>query len=420
MGGFGPLAASLGFFLRGQQQGQQANQLEALKAQILRRQALAATKQILQMPDGTFKIVDLADPSVAGSTVGTPENFGAHIQSLLDSGALKSDTDLTAAAQQAIKTNDPLLQQDIYKRIVGRIGTRASGGNVPLSADQKRQAIVEALKANPPAELRPLLQRAVAPDASPALLDLAFKELTPAFGSSLYAPHYFATTGVDPNSGLPITTPYRSEGRSGVAAPVVSGASPSDPSTGSAGLRPLSSTKMNPTDQKLIGTVQALLPQLDDLKAKLQAIGPERWNRNLMSRSLGYAKQKYGKEAASSDPEIAKLTSKLIQVEATANAALAASAGTRAYGFIQHSEGHIPSGRGDFDYNMNAIDTLRDPNGPYLPTLRLYGINPASASSADPTGKPVAGGISLPSDAIPLGGGRYYSPSTTKSYEVRP
>ena len=73
---------------------------------------------------------------------------------------------------------------------------------------------------------------------------------------------------------------------------------------------------------------------------------------------------------------------KAIQVESSAQAALAAASGTRALGFIKNSEGHIPSGFGSYNYNLNAIDNLLDPNGPYLPTLRLYHIKPFVGSDA--------------------------------------
>ena len=182
--------------------------------------------------------------------------------------------------------------------------------------------------------------------------------------------------------GRPIGEPYRVPRHGGNATPVFA--------EGPGGPAPMTMQKA-PTgmEARTIATVQGILPQLQDLKANMEAIGPEEWNRNVLTRNLDYQRAKHF-NILPADPKIAAITSQLIQVEASAQAALLASAGTRSMGFIQNSKGHIPTAYGDYNSIMQNINTLTAPNGPYSSLLKSYELGGGGALSAGGGAKPAA------------------------------
>lgn len=408
----GAFLTSLGSVLAGQRQGQQASNyaqqqfdLEKLKLATEQRRALASTKQIIQLPDGSFKVVDLADPTSTG-TIGDPTDYGKRLQSMLDSNVVPES--MKALVGNAIKTGDRGLQTDLYNSVT-RLISSPTFEKTNLSGAEKKDAITQALPYAPP-QLRGLLERAAAPDASPALVDSAYKALNPAFGSSLYGVRVLNETGIDPTTGLATSTPFVMPSRGGAAVPVTGGSS--GVSAGgalSAPAAPLHSIKIGAAESRVIGQGQAILNQLADLKRTMQALGPERWNRNIAQRGIDYQKATR-LNVLPSDPALARAISQLITVEASAKAALGASAGMRAYNFLKDSQGHIPTAYGDYNSIMTNIDTLSAAGGPYKSLLSNYGVRTGGEASTTPTGPPdlsARGYVKLPD-------GTWYNPTTNK------
>lgn len=389
-----PFATSFATILGGQEQAAGASQyaqaqaaLERAKLAIEERRLQTASKQILQMPDGTYKIVDLSDPNVvAGGTIGTPIDYGARLKSMRDS----APDYLKPLINSAINSSDTDFQKSV-----------ATGA---LTAMEKRPTGLGA-------KLSPMYARAMADNNLTDESQVTAPMLTEAYqkinkeNSALIAgrtpPQIVQVQDYDAQ-GRPITRPELVNKRGGTATSVTtpSGA-------------PVVGKKISGTEAKTLATVQSIIPQLAGLRAKLVAIGPDRWNRTAALRGIDYEKAKRF-DILPADPELAQLVSQLIQVETNAKAALGAASGTRAYTFIKDSSGHIPTAYGDYNSILTNIDTLSGSDGPYQSLLGAYELGkPASSSPGKDT-------LGLPRDAIDLGGGRYYSPTMRKTYEATP
>lgn len=153
---------------------------------------------------------------------------------------------------------------------------------------------------------------------------------------------------------------------------------------------------LNATEKQTLDSIKNIKGQLIDLRARMQTYGqqkwdqentPERWKDYLSRKYLATSKEPYkpGQEGDDRD----KLMSALINVEANAKAALAHSAGTRAYSYVQDSAGHIPRAPGDFKFNMDNIDYLLSENGPYNGFIRGVGLDPHA-------GEPTVGAAKMP------------------------
>lgn len=142
------------------------------------------------------------------------------------------------------------------------------------------------------------------------------------------------------------------------------------------------------TEKQTLESIKNIKSQLIDLRARMQKYGQQKWDsENTPERWKNYLSRKY--LATSSEPykpgdvdDRDKLMSTLINVEANAKAALAHSAGTRAYSYVQDSGGHIPRAPGDYKFNMDNIDYLLSEHGPYNGFISAVGLDP---HAGDPT-----------------------------------
>ena len=157
---------------------------------------------------------------------------------------------------------------------------------------------------------------------------------------------------------------------------------------------------MHPTPKELdaINTVRSLMDQLQDLDRNIDRMGAYRWNRSGPERFANAQTMRFF-DYSFEDDAITDLTSQIIQVETSAKLALGQAQGSRAYGVIKDSAGHIPTPTGDFKTIKSNIRVLMAPHGPYRTFLRQFNMSgPASAPS---------GGLPPRSEA-PLNAGQRY------------
>src|SRR5216683_179402 len=79
-------------------------------------------------------------------------------------------------------------------------------------------------------------------------------------------PQIIQESGVDPNTGLPFNKAYRVPKRAGEATEIMTGGGVS----GGAPV-PLTGRKQTGTETKLVENIQATIPQIEDLRANLEA-----------------------------------------------------------------------------------------------------------------------------------------------------
>lgn len=400
MGGFLRSFAPYAAVLQGQQQGQNASAFERAKLAMEQRKAAASTKQIVQMPDGTFKIVDLADPN-AGATLGTAVDYGPRIQALLKSNPPDY---LKGLLQTAATSNDPQFQASVYQGA--------------LTAMEKPSKSTTSGKFLPPVYARAMTDNSLTDESqvTAPMLSKAYQAIQKE-NSGLIAgrtpPQIVMVPGYDA-MGRPTASVERVPKREGEATPVMTAGS----STGGPAA-PLVGKKISGTESKTVAYVNSIIPQLAGLRAKMVAIGPEKWNRNAIQRGLDYEKAKHG-DVLPSDPDLAKLTSQLIQVETNAKSALGAASGTRAYQFLRDASGHIPTAYGDYNSILTNIDTLSAEDGPYQSLLKSYELGGPSGGSASAAGG--GNSTSAPTGLSPLDGGYFYNPAdgSIKQFRVTP
>lgn len=193
-----------------------------------------------------------------------------------------------------------------------------------------------------------------------------------------------------------------------VGGPSAIPAPPSAPATAGRG-QPLQVGHLSGTEVKTAGNIQALLPQLRHLQADMQAIGQDKWDRDLPTRVIdkwmaqhfdylpgtdanaagNYEARKFMQNDPDfrkllTDPDLASTMSELITVDAVASIALMASSGSRAQGLLEAFKGHIMEPNGNWGSIMTNISTLDAPDGPYRSSLRSLGITrPATPPPAD-------------------------------------
>jgi hypothetical protein len=159
--------------------------------------------------------------------------------------------------------------------------------------------------------------------------------------------------------------------------------------------------------------IRSTLDQLVDLRKKLNALGAEKWNRAdgtsrpILGVETAGAPTRYAQAvgrhwgmslANPGDQDIAalnKLMGEVITEQGQTVAALMKQSGTRNYQFAKDVKGHLPDPKGDFQTNMDNLDFLLSPKGPYQTWLKEAGVTPTdipplASPSATPT--PGAGG----------------------------
>jgi hypothetical protein len=216
---------------------------------------------------------------------------------------------------------------------------------------------------------------------------------------------------IQDDSGAPVAPPPRpAQGPAGGGASGVPSDSDYAPPGRPAGLprlRPLEMTKLG-AEQKTVTTIQGFLPQISHLRDDMNAIGQERWNRDVPTRAIsefiaakldilpGTEPKVAGQQAARvlqsspdyqqlqiNDPDLAYVTSEVITADAIANAALLGSSGTRSAQFLDRFTGHIMTATGNWGSIMTNIETLDAHDGPYRPALRALGIVPSTPDPPD-------------------------------------
>jgi hypothetical protein len=248
----------------------------------------------------------------------------------------------------------------------------------------------------------------------------------------------FAPAGADYGGAPPPGGPEKPAGGPSGAPPADGGgdgipAAPSSGAAGTGGFQPLKVLHPGASNEKTIGQIQALLPQIRHLQTDMQAIGQEKWDRDSApqrvldkwlaqkfdylpgtdSKAAGnFEAQKFLANEAKNDPDYQKLIkdpdlaytmSELITTDAVASITLMASSGSRAQSLLEAFKGHIMEPNGNFGSIMTNIATLDAVDGPYRSTLRAFGVTrPATAPPADisPAGRAARRGSSTaPSSA---------------------
>lgn len=149
-------------------------------------------------------------------------------------------------------------------------------------------------------------------------------------------------------------------------------------------------------EQQTLAVLKSIQDQLIDLRTRMNKYGQQKWDSaSLPQRWYDYELRRRlktstepGSTPGTEDRDT--LMDSLIATEAQAQAALAHSSGTRAFQFIQGSQGHIPHAAGDFKYNMDAINFLLSDRGPYKSAIRAMGVDPGKDVTPTPKATPSA------------------------------
>lgn len=396
-----PLTAGA-FFLGGQKQGAFANEIERQKLELMKRQAMVQGRQLVDMGNGTFRVIDLADPNAAGQTFGTAQDYIKELKAI----APGAPTDMKGMIDAALQSRDPNIAQAVYGQVIKRGGMTpkaTSGAATRFSAPYAR-----AMAEHHVSSIADV-------DAHPEWLDQANRELANESNARIMSrPSTALIPGYD-EFGRPTVNPYEINKGARTASPVTTTAPPGSAApTGGAPERLVGTKLTGPMSTQLqaVNSAEAQIPGIEadfpSVAQKYKANGGSVW---LHKQWLLYNNvTNPGGVLGRPDDDVADWFTKVGQLKGQLLAA--AGSNSRNLKMVNDLYGkHVVAETQDPIELMNRIRAFRT-GGRFDAVRQSIGL-PTKGGSAPET--PMTKGESLEEKGfVKLPDGIYYNPTTNK------